>query len=538
MSADNSRLTLTREIARSAITTVWEGYDTGLDRKVLVKAIHPQYARETDLRARLEREARAIARVSHPNVVQIFDLRTDGEDLSLLLEFVDGATLGKLLKDRGPLPQEVALTICCAILSGLEAAHAAAIIHRDLKPDNVLVSERGEVKITDFGLASLADQPTVTLAGMVLGTPSYMSPEQAAGGDVGAATDVFATGLILFEMLTGERLIAGNSLGEAYQNALRFQTPKLDEWPEQIDELLQLTLRKMLERAPEKRLSSAAEARAVLLRLLPNGPLPNTLIADFLSGETIQRASPGSFARAKNWTKPLRTLLLTMFVVIGVLIVLQFAAHLNTGDIPRTDSTRVADSTLAEQPADCANVVARVPDTVYVDRPAENNGSARQDSLARIVPPVEKPASTADGYLVIVSKPWARVFVHDSLIGATPLATPLKLMSGAHGVVLVNPEIGLPVTRTVQIAGNDTTFLEVNLYDFVARIKITTVKPWADVYIDDEFVLKTPSAQLIFRPLGLHRITLKNPNYPAFTLEVPFRQEDAVYEVRHDFTEL
>ena len=108
------------------------------------------------------------------------------DDLSIILEFIEGATLGKLLKDRGALPAEVAVTIAGEILAGLEHAHAAGIVHRDLKPDNVLVSARGEVKITDFGLATLRDQPTVTQEGMVIGTPSYMAPEQAEGGEITA----------------------------------------------------------------------------------------------------------------------------------------------------------------------------------------------------------------------------------------------------------------------------------------------------------------------------------------------------------------
>lgn len=538
MSADSTRLTLTREIARSAITTVWEGYDTGLDRKVLVKAIHPQYARETDLRARLEREARAIARVSHPNVVQIFDLRADGDDLSLILEYVDGASLGKLLKDRGPLPREVALTICCAILSGLEAAHTAAIIHRDLKPDNVLVSERGEVKITDFGLASLRDQPTVTQAGMVIGTPSYMSPEQAAGGEVGAPTDVFASGLILFEMLTGERLITGASLGEAFQNALKFQPAKIEERSEVLGELLLPVLRKMLDRSLDRRTSSAREARTALLQLLPNGPLPNALVADFLSGESIQHASPSAVSSSKRWARPLQLMLLTIFVVTGIVLILQFSASLRAPQHGPADSIMTADSQVAAVGTDSDQTSAVVRDTIYLEHPAEKSERSTRDTLLHRKPEEPLAPVYAMGFLHINSKPWARVFVRDSLVGTTPIPRALKLESGRHSVVFVNPEIGLPVTRSVTVAGGDTSTLDVNLYDFVARIKIVNVKPWAEVFVDDEFVVRTPSAQVVFRPLGKHKITLKNPNYPVYSIEVPFAQGDSVYEVRHDFTQL
>jgi len=168
----DGRLTLLHLISRSNIATVWEAYDSELDRRVLVKYIEPQYSRDEDVRARFLREARAIAKLSHANVVQIYDLRSDEEKLSLILEFVEGLSLRKLLKERGPLPLHVAVTIAAHIAAGLEHAHAAGIIHRDLKPENVMVSRRAEVKITDFGLVTLRDQPTLTQEGMLLGTPS------------------------------------------------------------------------------------------------------------------------------------------------------------------------------------------------------------------------------------------------------------------------------------------------------------------------------------------------------------------------------
>ena len=282
MAERDSRLTLLRELSRSGIATVWEAYDPTLDRKVLLKAINPQYARESDLRVRFEREARAIARLSHPNVVQIYDLRTAADDLSIILEFIEGATLGKLLKDRGSLPGEVAVTIAGEILAGLEHAHAAGIVHRDLKPDNVLVSTKGEVKITDFGLASLRDQPTVTQEGMVIGTPSYMAPEQAEGGEITAVTDVFALGLILFEMLTGRRVHDGSSLAETFQNVLRYQPPRFDAFRDVIPEAVEPVLQADAGAQPRKTLrlgrrsppGPAAIATGRLSAANPGGGLP------------------------------------------------------------------------------------------------------------------------------------------------------------------------------------------------------------------------------------------------------------------------
>jgi serine/threonine protein kinase len=288
MSAINDRITLTREINRSGIATVWEGYDTVLDRKVLVKAIHPQFAHDRDIRTRFEREARAIARISHPNVVQIYDVEIQDERLRLILEFVEGATLGTLLKERKRFPSEIALSIACNILLGLKHAHAEGIIHRDLKPDNILISLRGETKITDFGMATLKDQPTVTLEGSALGTPSYWAPEQALGSALSERTDLFTAGLILFEMLTGRRVIEGESLGETYQNAVNYRTPDLSQYEDCISAEVMPILQSLMERDSSKRFESASTAFESLRESTAAGILPTASIGNYLAGESYQ----------------------------------------------------------------------------------------------------------------------------------------------------------------------------------------------------------------------------------------------------------
>ena len=542
MAEPENRLTLTREISRSGIATVWEGYDAGLDRKVLVKSIHPQYARESDLRARFEREARAIARLSHTNVVQIYDLRASGDELSIILEFVEGVSLGRLLKEHGALPAEVAVTIASEILAGLEQAHAAGIVHRDLKPDNVLVSVRGEVKITDFGLASLRDVPTVTQEGMVVGTPSYMAPEQATGGDISAATDLFALGLILFEMLTGARLIEGASLAEAFQSVLKYSGPKLESHREHVPEAVEPVLRKLLERQPDKRYTAASAARDALIHTQPEGLLPRTLIADFLSGEPIRRAAVVRAAHARSRV---------LQVVLSLALVL-FAGGL-TYYLMRVDHPPIAsnaDSLLTVQ--DSLALVDTSATTNLPSIPTEDTTSHRPptgettDVVSNLpgdngrvpVKPIETPVVREPGILEITTRPWASIYSGDSLWGTTPMSKPLRVPAGDYDLVMLNPEIGFPIVKRVSVEPGEQTSVKVNLYDSVARIRVASVKPWADVYVDGKLELRTPSSRLIFRPLGTHTITLKHPDYPVYTTEVSFQLSDPIYEVRVDLTQL
>jgi serine/threonine protein kinase len=543
MPDQGSRLTLTREIARSGIATVWEGYDPGLGRKVLVKSVHPQYAQESDLRARFEREAQAIARLSHDNVVRIYDLRSDATELSLILEYVEGANLGKLLKERGALPSEVALTIAIEILNGLEQAHAAEIIHRDLKPDNVLVSHRGEVKITDFGLATLKDLPTVTQEGMVLGTPAYMAPEQAEGSPISPATDIFALGLMLFEMLTGQRIHQGATLAETFQSVLKYQPPVLENYKETVPEAVVPTLRRMLEKVPSKRFQSAAEVREALLAAIPEGPLPKTLIADFLSGEAIRRATPTVAMRTRRGSRVLRWVTLSLLLVLGAVFVFRFAVISHTSrETPPTPAVQKVDSVVSRTDSSQRDSVPAVTSHGPVTKTAPASDSSSRKPAVSIIPParldsaVKGDLNLRPGLLDISCIPWAMVYVHDSLLGTTPFPGPLSLPAGTHDLVLLNKDIGLPIVRRVTVVADQTTLFKVDLYDYVARIRVASVKPWADVYIDGKFELSTPSSRVIFRSLGTHILTLKHPDYPSYSDTLIFHERDPLREIRVDLT--
>jgi serine/threonine protein kinase len=543
-----NRLTLIREISRSGIATVWEAYDAGLDRKVLVKSISPQYARESDLRARFEREARAIARLSHPSVVQIYDLRVTNDELSLVLEFVDGVTLGALLKDRGTLPVEVAVAVASEILSGLEIAHTARIVHRDLKPDNVMISRKGEVKITDFGLATLKDLPTVTVEGMVVGTPSYMAPEQAGGGEVTPRTDLFALGLMLFEMLTGQVVIPGATRAEAYVNALNYAAPRLELYGDAIPETLRPVLARLLEKSPDKRYATASEVRAALAASQPQVALPIALLRDYLSGEPVLRP-----VAKKAVTSRVRPLWLQRFAwITGALIIILLAFHFGTIRRPlpksvqetdgRKDSlTHIAqDSFLTSSvAADCTHLLAQ-DDDKQLEEPVEVKQNRLPDLVSRIpTDTASTPSATLlqDGFLFVQCKPWARIFLRDSLWGTTPLALPLKMTAGTYDLVLVNPEIQHPIIRNVKVRSGQTDSVNVNLYDFVGRIRAYSVKPWADMYVDGIFELRTPSSKTIYRPFGKHIIALKHPDLPPDTIEITLRQGDPIFEIRADLTD-
>ncbi|HET7328353.1 MAG TPA: Stk1 family PASTA domain-containing Ser/Thr kinase [Nocardioidaceae bacterium] len=205
-------------IARGGMATVYEAVDVRLDRQVAVKVLHSGYADDPDFALRFQREARAAARLAHPNVVGVFDQgrHDSGQSAStlfLVMEYVPGCTLRELMREQAPLPPARALALLEPILSALGAAHAAGFVHRDVKPENVLLTDDGRVKVADFGLAravATSDQTTAT-SGVLIGTVSYLAPELVVDGTADPRTDVYACGVLLYEMLTGAKPHQGDS---------------------------------------------------------------------------------------------------------------------------------------------------------------------------------------------------------------------------------------------------------------------------------------------------------------------------------------
>jgi serine/threonine-protein kinase len=215
----DGRYRVESHLAHGGMATVYLGTDTRLDRTVALKIMHAELANDEDFVRRFVAEARSIAKLSHPNVVTVYDQGADGRTLYLAMEYVPGRTLRDLLHERTRLRPREALDIIEGVLSGLAAAHAAGIAHRDVKPENVLLGPAQSLKVADFGLARMLADATHTKSGLLIGTAAYLAPEQVAGGRSDFRTDVYATGVMLFELLTGRQPFTGDTpLAVAYRH--------------------------------------------------------------------------------------------------------------------------------------------------------------------------------------------------------------------------------------------------------------------------------------------------------------------------------
>ena len=196
------------------MATVYYATDTRLGRPVAVKLLAEHFLDDDGLRRRLVREARIVARLSHPNIVQIYDAGEEERRPYIVMEYVEGETFAALLGRRRRLPVDEVVELAAQICGGLGHAHSAGLVHRDIKPQNLLLTPGGEVKIADFGIARAEGGTQLTQTGAVLGSAGYFAPEQAAGADVTAAADLYSLGAVLYELLSGEKLYRFDSLPE------------------------------------------------------------------------------------------------------------------------------------------------------------------------------------------------------------------------------------------------------------------------------------------------------------------------------------
>ncbi|MEQ4197220.1 Stk1 family PASTA domain-containing Ser/Thr kinase [Streptomyces sp. YIM 103828] len=258
-------------IAVGGMATVYRALDTRLDRVVALKVMHPELAADASFVERFIREARSVARLSHPNVVGVFDQGAEGAYVYLAMEYVPGCTLRDVLRERGALTPRAALDVLEPVLAALGAAHRAGFVHRDMKPENVLIGDDGRVKVADFGLVKAVDTVTNT-TGTVLGTVSYLAPEQIEQDDVAdARVDVYACGVVLYEMLTGGRPHSGDSPAQVLYRHLNEDVPPPSAAVPHLGPELDRLVAVATSRAPEGRpedavalLALARDARAAL----------------------------------------------------------------------------------------------------------------------------------------------------------------------------------------------------------------------------------------------------------------------------------
>ena len=411
------------EIASGGMAVVYKGVQESLQRTVAVKALRTAMAADASVVARFEREALSVASFQHENIVTLYDYFSERGGLFMVMEFVEGIDLYELTQRYQALPGRVAMIVALHVARALEYAHFRGIVHRDVKPANVMISKRGEVKLTDFGIAR-TEQSDLTEAGIGLGTPSYMSPEQIVGDPLDHRSDIWSLGVLLYQMTTGRKPFEESDDRNVMQR-IRLDEPEAPRRVNaDIDRDLEGVILRCLQKLPADRYNSTQELVVDIEQYLAHYVRENYRAkmvvflkeAGVLSGDetlaTLHPAMLGSEYRigmpVRRWVQWRRPALLAVSaLVIGLL-----------------GGSLLTRSLLA--------------------RPA----SARR--LKKTLPVAAVTAEPSYGELQILVQPWAKVVVDGKAIGTTPLAT-LKLPVGKHDVELSNPYGFATVSKRVTI---------------------------------------------------------------------------------------
>jgi eukaryotic-like serine/threonine-protein kinase len=275
----SGRYRLIAPLGEGGMATIWRAVDEQLDREVAVKLLRPQFSSDPGFAARFKQEARSAGGLSHPNIVSVYDYGTDGADGEqyIVMELVEGRDLSAVLRDRGALSVDDSVRVAIGVASALEVAHRKGIVHRDVKPGNILITDSGDVKVTDFGIARAVAEASMTVTGTTLGSVHYFSPEQARGDEVTGASDVYALAIVLFEMLTGRRPFEGESAAAVALKRLSEDPPTPSAIGQPVAPGLEAILMRALAREQADRYPDAgafAEALRVWRRAPDAAPVP------------------------------------------------------------------------------------------------------------------------------------------------------------------------------------------------------------------------------------------------------------------------
>jgi serine/threonine-protein kinase len=460
---------------------VYRAHDNELDEVVALKILRADGA-ASDLERRFRGEIKLARKISHPNVCRLHEFGKEGPFRYLVMEYVEGLDLKRIVTEQGPLPPEDALDLSAQIAEALGAIHAEGIIHRDLKSQNVMRSPRGLVKVMDFGIAKSveATATSATMAGQLIGTPEYMSPEQARGVPIDARSDIYALGIMMFELFTGEVPFRADT---PVMTLLRhIQEPPPTDHP-RIPPALQPILRKALAKDPDQRYQTAAEVAQALRAArepspdptdttlpmgtvtLPGTAVGDTTVADRPQAHTPPPAPPAPTPPPPPRSRPGASLWLVgggaaiAVVVLGLAVVLLIRNLIST-PTPPASLAEAPSSTTQPTPVPSATPPSPTPTPIRTPTPSPSaTPTPRPSPTPVVVPP---SAAETPGRLALAILPWARVEVDGVEVGVSPPLKPLTLAPGPHALKLTHPMLG-SMRRRIVIRSGETLRIRVDL---------------------------------------------------------------------------
>lgn len=554
-------------------TLVFRGCQLSLRRPVIVKLLKPHVKDRREWMERFRREARVCARLKHPHIVDVYALGEKEDYHYIAIEYIDGLSLKELLQKTAPLPPGIALSIADQILQALDFVHRQRIIHRDVKPGNILINSAGQTKLSDFGLAYIEAEPTLTQQGSLIGTPAYMAPEQISGEGLDGRTDLFSLGSVLYEMLSGRQAFGGENYSTCLYKIMNEQPPPLEELNQTLPESLSGYVETFLRKAPGERWPDARTAHSRLQNLLREAQIDPAAgrIAEFIRPFLTESNVPEPLAALAEEIPPaaepaasqprhsalkrrflwggLAALLLGIGAIITALAVSgEFASHperlpiaVSAADSSAGDSLWAAShspgvpgfSGAAGEENQSLNRKAEIPAAAFRRATIEPyatdtlNGLEQVLQFADSLPGLSSSAVTEPiARLNIEVEPWAKIVIDGQEVDAHVTRKNFSLSPGKYTIAFIHPGFS-PRVMQLEIAPGE----EKNLHwSFLADAGYLWVeaRPWAEVFIDNKFRDTTPLNQPLALSSGEHLLELKHPHLASHREIITIRAGDTL----------
>ncbi len=465
-------------ISENGPSSVYIARHAKLGRKTFLKVYSGEDKTIID---RFEREAKIVADLNSASIVQIYDFGEADGKFFISMEYVPGQNLAQFLETNTPEPNQI-IDIAYQITRAVTVLHQKGYIHRDLKPENILISQSGKIRLTDFGITLHESLNRVTSTGALLGTPLYMSPEQINNVKLTASSDVFALGIIFYQLATKIHPFDAPQYGQVFSNILT-QNPepvvhKKPDLPQWFGQLIEQALQKEVHKRPKD--------AGQLLTLFQKHHTFNE------KAETQPQASQSFVAK----------LFLSIFIFILIAgtgyYFYQKTPKIMPNPVAKTDSTRISTKADITQKADSAS---HQPQHQVVKEPSEE----------KTTQPVHTPPSQEPTLLLVQTYPWCNVYLNYSLLDKTPMQKPLSVQPGKYLLGLQNP--GYPsYSDSIAIRPHRLNEITINLDSVFTRLEIHVV-PWGKIYIDGKYVGTSPLQRPLFITKETHQVEVKNRYY-------------------------
>ncbi len=484
-----------------------------LGKKILLKTLNTEGLSDKTVLERFKREAKILAQLDHPNLIKVLDFGTYNNYFYISFEYFESRNLREVINNNNLSIDEKKYLIV-QLLKALNIAHQNQIIHRDIKPENILVNSKLELKIADFGLALVIDENLLTNSSTIVGTPSYMAPEQIRGEKT-PQTDLFSVGLVCFELFTKVNPVLGKDVGETINNILNFNQEKFLSGLDNLPLEVQTAIKKMLQSNFDRRAKSAAE----VLKLL---------------GIEAEEFTPVINSSSKKKYKNIIYYSTSAVLLAILIIVFWYQKSFSGKTIENQNLQLTANQPVVNKPED-KNI--SIPLDVQKKNATEPNingnktnnpeggnaGKTESDKSNNLIP----------GSVSVDCYPWADVYLDDKKIGITPLQN-YVIISGSHVLKLINPSYP-DYIKNIKVTSNQNENINVNLNNLVGYLKCE-IWPWGKIYINGKLLDTTPMDSIMLGP-GNYSLRVENENYSPVSKEIIISAKQT-YSYRLNFDEL